>query len=172
MKIIEKYSDSFLKDDLDLHTRFTKKRHYPIDNTVIDFISKQLTSNSVIAYSGNWRFDINSTFIEESFYQQLNLNFAKSTLFVDHSNLPVLKKILLSVQCDNLIFLHSPLFYYTNIDTIIKKINTYKQLIPNIKIISAIHTTTIDFNRLNIDLCQLEKIFNGVHIDHSIVFSL
>jgi hypothetical protein len=119
-------------------------------------------------FSGGQQLSTAEIYIEYKHIKDLGLPLNKSSLFLDKSNINLLRLTLSKLKLSTLIFLHSPEFSYLTLDEILTSIDYYKTHTKK-QIIIVVSIFNICFNRLAIDIESLEKYLNGKFINNDIV---
>jgi len=174
MKILSSYSDSTIKTTPAILAERAERTVYPISDHLINSIVGKFDSNTVILFSGSWRFNFNAVYIEHKGFQLATKDFHTNTLFVDPNNRSLFEYTLQKLKPKTLAILHSGTFLkYRNISDVMINLNQLKTFIdPQGKIIATIPHNRIDFNRLTTPISQLAKEISAESVEDSLVITV
>jgi len=160
MKIIDSIKNQCLTNDVRLLTKFYQHAYPEFTNTVVDELSNKIQDNSLIIHSGSWRFmNSSGTFVEPKHYQNLNINFPKLVLFVDH--LQLLKQITKKYQ--QVLLIDSILTRYKTVEQIMNIVQEYH---VNLTLINLDY---LNFNRLTTTYDTVCKQLDGVLVENFVL---
>ena len=151
MSVIESYIiDPVLNDLVSLTSRY-QYMMYDVESDVINHVNNLLTNDkTVVMYSGSWRFDLDAVYLELKMMQDCNLQFHKSTLFVEPMQPKLVNLTLKSIRPKNIAILHSD--YWTAhqpVDQLLEKMDSLLQYVqPGGQVICTVPLIHLNFNRL------------------------
>jgi hypothetical protein len=124
---------------------------YDVESDVINHVNNLLTNDkTVVMYSGSWRFDLDAVYLELKMMQDCNLQFHKSTLFVEPMQPKLVNLTLKSIRPKNIAILHSD--YWTAhqpVDQLLEKMDSLLQYVqPGGQVICTVPLIHLNFNRL------------------------
>jgi len=173
MKVIDSYlTDAVLLDDPATLATRCKVLSYNVDSDVLTVVQNMLLpGQTTFMFSGSWRLEVDATYIELKMFKDSNLNFHKSTLFVDPNNKKLYNLVLNRLSSVNLVILHSD--YWVQHQPVEQIINRLDRLLmyvqPGGQIICTIPFKHIHFNRLTTTYQNILTQTNGYQINDSIV---
>lgn len=151
MTVIESYIvDPLLNDTVALTNRY-QYMMYDITPTIIEYVNNLLLDGkTLIMYSGSWRFDLEATYVELRMMRYCNLNFHKSTLFVEPNEAKLIELTLKSINPVNIVIMHSDYWVaHQPIEQLIKSMdNLLKYAQPGGQVICTVPLIHLNFNRL------------------------
>jgi len=151
VSVIESYIiDPVLNDLVSLTSRY-QYMMYDVESDVINHVNNLLTNDkTVVMYSGSWRFDLDAVYLELKMMQDCNLQFHKSTLFVEPMQPKLVNLTLKSIRPKNIAILHSD--YWTAhqpVDQLLEKMDSLLQYVqPGGQVICTVPLIHLNFNRL------------------------
>lgn len=151
MKIVSSYFTGPIIDDVNTLTHRYQYMMFNIDQTIIDYVDRVLLpGKTVILFSGSWRLFFDATYIELKMVEMCNLNFHKSTLFVEPNNRALFDLVLRSLAPQNLAVLHSDYWSaHQPIDQLISNLdNLLKYVAPGGQVVCTVPLNHLNFNRL------------------------
>lgn len=151
MKIVKNYNDTNLIDNQEVLDQRFQRTVYAMSSGLLEHVqSLLLPGNTVVMFSGSWRFNLDATYLEAKVFQKTKLPIHQRTWFVEPDNSELFNKVLEQLAPKNLLLLHSGFFCnYESLDQIMIKISLYQQLInTGSQIILTIPQNRVDFNRL------------------------
>jgi len=180
MKIVESYLDegsSAISPEL-LTERYlyTDQRCNSVPLGIKQFIDKKIRNDSVILFSGSWRFDYDVKYFESKYFKNCQLPFHKNTFFVESNRFfesKILNLALKKIKPTSILIIHSDFFsQHLEVSLLIKKIDFYKQFLSsNGEILFTLPLKYLNFNRLTTSLNTLITNTNGVVVDDCIVIT-
>ena len=144
MRIIEKYSDAELKQDVATKTALVSRGYG-------SSVNLNLVGKTLVLFSGSWRFAADADYIEHKHLEELDLPFHKNTKFVSTVPFKLLSKIL--ENYDNLVLANCIGFRYKTVEEINQVIAQYCSIKPTgCKLTAIINLSTLRVNRLANDI--------------------
>lgn len=173
MKIVDSYinSTNLLNDPATLATR-CRFLSYTVDPDVLTCVeSILLPGQTTFMFSGSWRLNYDATYIELKMFEDAELDFHKSTLFVEPENNKLYNLVLKSLSSVNLIILHSDYWVqHRPVEQIIVRLD---QLLPYVQtggqIICTVPFNHIHFNRLTTTRESVLEELGAYQVNDSIV---
>lgn len=164
MKIIHNFDQVSLVSDVKILTKFFGQQYGTVSEKVLEHVKIHFSpGNTVILYSGAWRFKLNTNYIESDYLRDLEFDFPKFTYFINQSKEDLWIKI--ANKFANTAFIDSPLTRYKSIS----ELNDFFKKFPGC--VAAINTNLIIYNRLTTSLDQITEQLNGQLIDQFIIAS-
>jgi hypothetical protein len=173
MNIVNSYvTESKLLDDPGTLANRCKFLSYPIDTDVLDCVKNMiLPGKTTFMFSGSWRLDFDATYLELKMFKNANLEFHKSTLFVEPENPALYRLVLNKLLSTNLVILHSD--YWVHHQTVDQLVDNLDQLLEYVpaggQVICTVPFVRVHFNRLTTTYKNVLEKTNGQQINNSIV---
>lgn len=153
--------DSLLSNHVDLRIDAKSDRCqamvYLLDPGVLDHVmSLILPGKTVFLFSGSWRLDIEAQYIELKYWQDCALRWHPNTLFVEPTQKDFYHYVLMKLQTQNIVILHSD--YWTAhrpLGDIIKDLDYLNKISP--RVICSLPLRHANFNKMTTsvqDLCD------------------
>jgi hypothetical protein len=162
MKIIQNFKQVELVDDIKILTKFFNRQYNPVPDELVEYVKTYFNfKNTVMVYSGAWRFNVEISYIEPCYLRKLEFNYPKLTYFVDHSNEDLLIKLV--NKFSNIMFIDSTLTKYKTINELNALFNKFPGCV------AAINTNLIIYNRLTTPLKKVAEQLNGRIVGQFIV---
>jgi hypothetical protein len=173
MKIVDSYiTGATLPDDPETLATRCRFLSYNVDPDVLTCVENiLLPGQTTFMFSGSWRLNYDATYIELKMFETAQLEFHKSTLFVEPENIKLYNLVLKSLSSVNLIILHSD--YWVQHRTVEQILVRLDQLLPYVQeggqIICTVPFNHIHFNRLTTTRENVLTEIGGYQINDSIV---
>jgi hypothetical protein len=151
MSVIESYiTDPQINDIVTLTSKY-QHMMYDIGSDVIEHVNDLLLiGKTVIMYSGSWRFNLDAVYLELKMMQDCNLQFHKSTLFVETMQPKLVNLTLKSIAPKNIAILHSDYWIaHQPVNQLLEKMDSLlKYVQPGGQVICTVPLKHLNFNRL------------------------
>lgn len=173
MKVVQHYSDSTFLNTTRVVTERFKKSTYDISQDVIESVrSKLLAGDTVVLFSGGWRFNFDAIYIEHKIFENNTILSKEKTYFVDPTDVKLFDNIMYDINASNILILHSAGFCnYQPMDKIIDKMKNYQKFNPK-QIILSIPHQRIHFNRLKYSTSDIAQQYKIKTIHNSFIVQL
>lgn len=132
----------------------TSRYQYMMYNIQPDLIAHikhlLLPGKTIVLFSGSWRFDLDVTYIELKMMQDCDLQFHKSTLFVEPMKPKLFNLTLRCIGAANIAILHSDYWVaHQPVEQLLQKMDQLvKHVIPGGQVICTVPLIHLNFNRL------------------------
>ena len=151
MPVIESYiTDPVLNDTVSMTSRY-QHMMYDIESDVIKHVNNLLlVDKTVVMYSGSWRFNLDAVYLELKMMQNCNLQFHKSTLFVEPMQPKLVNLTLKSIAPKSIAILHSDYWVaHQPVNQLLEKMDSLlKYVQPGGQVICTVPLIHLNFNRL------------------------
>lgn len=151
MSVIESYITGPILNDIESLTSRYQYMMYDINPIVVNHVTNMLsTEKTVVMYSGSWRFNLDAVYLELKMTKNCNLQFHKSTLFVEPNNPKLVNLTLKSIAPKNIAVLHSDYWVaHLPVNHLLEKIDSLlKYTQPGGQVICTVPLIHLNFNRL------------------------
>lgn len=169
--IIESYHDHPLRRDPVSQAKMYASMVYPLSDTIINHVHKVLLpGKNVGLFSGSWRLNLDSTYIEMKKFRHCDLNFHANTIFVDHFNFTIFDYVLHRLRPKNLLILHNDWWTaHQPILELIERVDTYLKYTRKNdgQIIFTLPLVHLNFNKLTTNLDSLLASTNATVVEDS-----